>query len=68
MTCIHIEPSDINECVLGTSDCTQLCNNTVGSYVCSCNTGYTLDPNNNHACYGEYNTFDYVFRYRLREA
>ena len=43
---------DINECVLGTSGCNQLCNNTVGSYTCSCNTGYTLDLNN-LTCNGE---------------
>ena len=48
---------DINECVLGTSGCTQLCNNTVGSYTFYCNTGYTLDINNltcNGECHNSY--------------
>lgn len=34
---------DINECTLGTDRCAQNCFNTVGSYRCSCNTGYTLN-------------------------
>ena len=25
------------------SDCEQICNNTVGSYTCSCNNGYSLN-------------------------
>ena len=37
---------DSDECMLGTSNCTQLCSNTIGSYLCSCNTGYTLGADN----------------------
>ena len=33
---------DIDECS-STTPCEQLCNNTVGSYQCSCNSGYTVD-------------------------
>ena len=43
---------DINECIRGTAGCTQICNNTLGSYICSCNSGYTLDADN-HTCNGE---------------
>ena len=43
---------DINECIRGTSGCTQLCNNTLGSYICSCSSGYTIDADN-HMCNGE---------------
>ena len=46
---LHLE---INECVLGTSGCTQICNNTIGSYICSCNTGYNLGVDN-HTCDGK---------------
>ena len=35
--------TDVNECVLGTDSCAHNCHNTVGSYRCSCNTGYTLN-------------------------
>ena len=35
--------SDINECAEGTDDCAQNCHNNVGSYTCSCNTGYRLN-------------------------
>ena len=35
--------ADINECLLGTDLCSQTCSNTVGSYTCGCNTGYTLN-------------------------
>ena len=45
--------SDIDECAIGTSGCSQLCNNTIGSYVCLCNPGYQLSSDNK-ACIGEH--------------
>ena len=35
--------TDIDECIEETSGCDQICNNTVGSYNCSCTTGYQLN-------------------------
>ena len=35
--------SDIDECIEGTHDCSQICINTVGSFICRCNSGYELD-------------------------
>lgn len=34
---------DLNECILGTQNChTQAtCNNTIGSFTCKCNSGYS---------------------------
>ena len=46
---------DIDECSEGTDNCSQLCNNTVGSYQCSCNTGFILDSDQ-HTCNGRPNT------------
>ena len=37
--------ADINECAVNTDGCNQVCTNTVGSFRCSCNTGYTLNAN-----------------------
>ena len=37
---------DINECNTNNGGCNQTCTNTVGSYECSCNTGYSLDLDN----------------------
>ena len=34
--------TDIDECGEGISGCSQLCNNTVGSFECSCEDGYQL--------------------------
>ena len=34
---------DIDECAEGTDQCAQNCNNTFGSYTCSCNAGYRLN-------------------------
>ena len=34
---------DVDECFMHVDDCDHNCNNTVGSYTCSCNDGYTLD-------------------------
>ena len=41
-TWVHIAILDVNECQLGTHTCDSNaeCTNTVGSYICTCNTGY----------------------------
>ena len=44
-----INCTDINECATANGGCAQTCNNTVGSYNCSCASGYTLDANA-HGC------------------
>ena len=43
---------DIDECAGGTHNCQQLCNNTVGSYACSCNSGYRIASNSRN-CIGQ---------------
>ena len=35
--------TDIDECSVGTHNCSQVCNNTNGSFTCGCNNGYLLD-------------------------
>lgn len=40
---------DIDECAEGTDGCAQTCTNAVGSYSCSCTTGYHL-ASNRHGC------------------
>jgi hypothetical protein len=40
---------DIDECAERTDGCAQTCTNIVGSYSCSCNTGYRL-ASNKHSC------------------
>lgn len=42
---------DIDECAEGISGCSHTCRNTVGSYTCSCRTGYRL-ASDNHGCNG----------------
>ena len=42
---------DINECSQGNGGCSDSCNNTIGSYYCSCNTGYSLNTDK-HNCTG----------------
>lgn len=34
---------DINECTTGSNRCSQNCHNAVGSYACSCYSGYRLN-------------------------
>ncbi len=34
--------TDIDECAVGIDGCSHSCNNTVGSFVCTCNDGYEL--------------------------
>ena len=43
---------DIDECSTNKGNCSQLCTNTVGSYFCSCQSGYLLGANN-QSCNGK---------------
>ena len=44
---------DINECAVGNGGCDQHCQNTNGSYHCTCDGGWRLDPDS-HTCNGDY--------------
>ena len=35
--------TDINECLTGVEQCDQNCDNNVGSYACSCDSGFILN-------------------------
>ena len=43
---------DINECMQSSSVCEQSCTNTIGSFVCGCNTGFELQSDG-ISCNGE---------------
>ena len=43
--------TDVNECLTNNGGCAHTCTNDIGSYTCSCRTGYVLD-NDNHHCIG----------------
>ena len=45
--------TDINECSDGTHNCSQICTNTPGSFICECNNGFLLD-NDEATCNGMY--------------
>lgn len=34
--------TDVNECISNTGGCNQGCNNTDGSFICTCDDGYAL--------------------------
>ena len=42
---------DIDECSENSDNCSQNCSNTIGSYLCSCNDGFTLGSDQ-HTCNG----------------
>ena len=42
IACVNVYLTDLNECLTENGGCRQTCTNTVGSFVCSCNEGYTL--------------------------
>ena len=43
---IILPSSDIDECLEDLADCTQLCDNTQGSFLCTCEEGYQLAADN----------------------
>ena len=45
-------PIDIDECATSNAVCEHNCTNTIGSFTCSCDTGYQLDRNGLN-CTGE---------------
>ena len=49
----HIFLLDINEC-LPTNDCMQKCDNSVGSYNCSCDEYFKTDPTDWRKCVGKW--------------
>ena len=46
--------TDINECSDNNGGCNHYCNNTIGSYYCSCKEGYQLTEDNPLKCEGQY--------------
>ena len=48
---VIVQYSDINECQTDNGGCTQTCDNTDGSYQCSCRDGYEL-TSDDHNCAG----------------
>ena len=49
--------ADINECTTGTDQCQQVCRNTIGSYMCDCNSGFVIDANG-RTCDGKCNVLN----------
>ena len=45
--------ADIDECSENTDGCSQMCNNTEGSFTCGCNNSYLLDSDG-ITCIGTY--------------
>lgn len=59
-TDIYVPNQDINECLSGSHSCNQTCQNTAGSYQCTCNSGYVLSSNG-RSCNGKrYNIVEKV--------
>ena len=48
--------ADINECIEGRDNCSQMCTNTEGSFTCGCVDGYLLDIDET-TCNGMYLEF-----------
>ena len=44
--------ADVIECTEGTHQCQQTCQNTIGSYTCGCNGGFTIN-NDGRSCNGK---------------
>lgn len=41
----NFQHTDVDECGVDSNPCDQICDNTEGSFLCSCNTGYELQEN-----------------------
>lgn len=52
----HLDFSDINECKVSNHSCSHACNNTMGSFVCTCPLGYQL-IHDDHTCSGNHSKY-----------
>ena len=55
--------TDIDECARGSDGCQHKCNNSDGSFICSCNAGYALNPDGQY-CTGECYTYIVWYMYK----
>jgi len=44
----------VNECTASNSTCEQICINTIGSFVCNCSEGFSLNSSDMASCDGEH--------------
>ena len=51
--------TDIDECTEGVDGCAQTCTNVIGSYLCSCSSGYRLESNN-HGCQSKFHCLAFI--------
>ena len=58
---------DTDECKDQNGGCGHNCSNTVGSYRCSCLSGYTLNTTDNTSCDGKQNKTAYYQMFRVQE-
>ena len=54
---------DINECDEDSDGCAHQCTNTISSYYCSCDIGYSLDTDD-HGCTSEFIIIMYIYDIR----
>ena len=52
--------ADIDECVENNGGCDQICSNNLGSFTCSCQSGYTFDDVSN-SCRGNLQTLIFLY-------
>lgn len=60
-----INLSDIDECQI-VGSCSQLCNNTKGSFKCSCLDGYSIEPSNHRRCKAQSKTKNLMMNFFLK--
>ena len=58
-TCVFFF-SDIDECFDGAHNCSVICTNTEGSFICDCNIGYLLDTDE-ITCHGMQKSFVHTY-------
>jgi len=57
--CCDCLVSDVDECAIGgTNNCEQICNNHVGSFNCSCHSGYELHNDTECVEQGEFSQYE----------
>ncbi len=57
---------DVNECIIDNGGCAEICTNILGSFRCSCRTGYRLNVDGK-SCDGKLTFYSFISSFKMAQ-